>query len=165
MPKIPFAILKDQVPVKPPMANGFIGTCKKGYVFLIVATKELHKGDKISPVELEYVVADSSGHVFEPVAFGLPAKGAPGPFMISGFSFTGDIEIVDVDRTLFGLLFLVPKNAKNFTLRNKSSQTGTRLSVLKDFTASDSIRTGGYKMYGEIKFGFPTIEENGWGMK
>ena len=165
IPKFPFAIVQDEIPVKFPMASGFMAKCKEGHQFLIVVAKEFRKGDKIPDTELQYEVTDAHGQTFKPIAFGFPSPGAPGPFMASGLSFSKNIEIVDKDASILGLFFVVPKKAKFLSLRKATEKDSQRLSVVKNYKSLEAMKVGGYKTYGEIKFGIPNIDVDGWGAK
>jgi len=159
----PFAIVRSELPVQPPFGTGFTATCKEGFQFLVIFLKELKKDGVIEANEADQTLIDDTGKTISPIAFGFPPLAKPDALLISGFTFTGGIKNVESDQTLFGLVFLVPKDSKTFKLSSNSTDAKP-LKVLKDFDPPKSYRLNGYANNGKVEFATPTIKQNGWGM-
>ena len=158
--QLPFAIFKDEAVGK--LGNKlYVAICKDDFRFLIVATTEMKKGERIPSSEMYYVVLDESGAEYEPVAFGLPSKIAPEPFMIQGFKFSGNIENGDVERTIMALYFLVPKKSKVFELRDLEGKVN-KLAINQNWNAPEAMRIRGFKSYGSVTIGTPSVDSEGW---
>jgi hypothetical protein len=165
-PKIPFGIMTNQVLGKMPFGNStYLASAKPGYHFLVVAVTEIKKDQKISSEQMKHAVLDERGTNFTPIAFGMPHIWGK-PFIILGYSFEGDIASVDpdVNQTLLALYYLVPTSSKTFKLKNPKGESVV-LPILSHWEAPKQMQIFGYQSYGEVKFGTPTIKENGWGLK
>jgi hypothetical protein len=165
-PKVPFALLQDEIKVAGGMFGGsFFAVCKEGFRFAIVAVIEVEKDKKIPETVLKRALVDNKGQRYQPIGFGFPSQGAPRtmPFLMTQGMFTGDIAIAETPKSLLALYFVVPKEAKSFSIEQDGNNVDVR--ILKEWKPDDAVKIPGYRMYGSIESGHPSIEKDGWGMK
>ena len=162
-PQVPFGVTTNQVLGMMPFGNRtYLASAKDGYHFLIVTVAEMKKAQKISASQMNQVVVDEKKTEFKPIAFGMPHVWGE-PFMVLGYSFEGDIA-ADIGSTMLALYYLVPTSSSKFTLRTDKGQS-LSLRVAPKWDAPKEMRVFGYKSFGKVNFGTPTVKEDGWGLK
>jgi hypothetical protein len=163
-PNIPFALVEDKVVVNLPFGNQvYEGSPKDGFHFLAVVVTTMKGEQRLSDSQMNHAVLDKKGTKYEPIAFGTPhALGKP--FLIHGFSFEGDISLAENEETVLVLFYLVPKEPRDFEMRTPKGKT-VDLPLVDKWVPPKSMNIFGFRSYGEVAFGTPTIEKNGWGLK
>jgi hypothetical protein len=163
-PNIPFALIEDKVIGKLPFGNQvYEGSPKDGFHFLAVVVTRMKGAQRVSDSQMNHVVLDKKGIRYEPIAFGTPHAWGE-PFLIHGFSFEGDISLEENEETVLVLFYLVPKESSDFKMRTPDGKT-VDLRLVDKWMPPKSMNIFGFRSYGKVAFGTPTIKENGWGLK
>ncbi len=161
----PFGLLQEKAVILGSPIGGslFQVGCKDNHQFFFVATTSMPRDVKISDEVLRYTTIDGGGTEYTPVAFALPSTAYTDvPFVIQGRSFSEGITNVTVDETYLALVYVVPTSAITFKLRLPNGDE-VDLPILEAWEPGDAVRLEGYES-GDLTFGIPSIEEEGWGI-
>ena len=157
-------MIKDKVIGKLPFGNQiYEGSPKDGFHFLAVIVTNMKGVQKVSDSQMNHVVLDNKGIEYKSIAFGTPHAWGE-PFLIHGFSFEGNISLEEKEETVLVLFYLIPKESHDFKMRTPDGKT-VDLPLMDKWIPPKSMNVFGFRSYGRIEFGTPTIKENGWGLK